>query len=67
MALTAEIADGWLPVFYVPEKANDFFGKALAEGQAHGRTGAQAHRYGSFLFRDACARAPVRQCACAPS
>jgi F420-dependent oxidoreductase-like protein len=34
VALTAEIADGWLPVFYVPEKANDVFGKALAEGAA---------------------------------
>ena len=34
VALTAEIADGWLPVFYVPEKANDVFGKALAEGTA---------------------------------
>lgn len=34
VALTAEIAEGWLPVFFVPERANDVFGKALAEGTA---------------------------------
>jgi len=34
VALTAEIADGWLPVFFVPEKAKDVFGPALAEGAA---------------------------------
>src|SRR5580765_2799459 len=34
VALTAEIADGWLPVFFVPEKANDVFGPALAAGAA---------------------------------
>jgi F420-dependent oxidoreductase-like protein len=34
VALTAEIANGWLPVFYVPEKANDVFGPALAAGRA---------------------------------
>ena len=34
VALTAEIAEGWLPVFFIPEKAKDVFGKALAEGTA---------------------------------
>jgi F420-dependent oxidoreductase-like protein len=34
VALTAEIAEGWLPVFFIPEKAKDVFGKALAEGAA---------------------------------
>src|SRR5439155_7618283 len=34
VALTAEIADGWLPVFFVPEKAKDVFGPGLAEGAA---------------------------------
>ena len=27
--LTAELADGWLPIFYMPEKAADVFGPAL--------------------------------------
>src|SRR5581483_7151354 len=34
VALTAEIADGWLPVFFVPEKVKDVFGPALDAGQA---------------------------------
>src|SRR5436190_18323819 len=34
VALTAEIAEGWLPVFFVPEKAKEVFGDALAEGTA---------------------------------
>ena len=33
-ALTAEIADGWLPILYSPEKAADAFGPALAAGTA---------------------------------
>lgn len=33
VALTAEIADGWLPIFFVPEKVNDVFGDALAAGR----------------------------------
>jgi F420-dependent oxidoreductase-like protein len=32
VALTAEIADGWLPIFFIPEKANDVFGPSLREG-----------------------------------
>jgi F420-dependent oxidoreductase-like protein len=32
--LAAEIAEGWQPIFYLPEKAQDVWGKALAAGQA---------------------------------
>jgi F420-dependent oxidoreductase-like protein len=32
--MTAEVADGWLPLFYVPEKANDVWGDDLAAGAA---------------------------------
>ena len=32
--LTAEIADGWLPLFYLPEKAREILGPALAAGAA---------------------------------
>jgi len=32
--LVAEIAEGWQPIFYLPEKAQDVWGKALADGQA---------------------------------
>jgi F420-dependent oxidoreductase-like protein len=34
VALTAEVADGWLPLFFVPEKAKDVFGSALDAGFA---------------------------------
>jgi F420-dependent oxidoreductase-like protein len=34
LELTAEIADGWLPLFYLPEKAAEVFGPALAAGAA---------------------------------
>ncbi|MGI8794542.1 MAG: LLM class F420-dependent oxidoreductase [Acidimicrobiales bacterium] len=33
--MTAEVADGWLPIFYVPEKANDVWGESLAKGAAN--------------------------------
>jgi F420-dependent oxidoreductase-like protein len=32
--LAAEIAEGWQPIFYLPEKARDVWGEALAAGQA---------------------------------
>ncbi|GAA0942296.1 LLM class F420-dependent oxidoreductase [Nonomuraea longicatena] len=32
--LTAELAEGWEPIFYVPEKAADVWGPALAAGRA---------------------------------
>jgi F420-dependent oxidoreductase-like protein len=34
VAMTAEVADGWLPLFFVPEKAKDVFGPALSKGAA---------------------------------
>ncbi|MBA2282487.1 MAG: LLM class F420-dependent oxidoreductase [Actinomycetota bacterium] len=34
VALTAEIADGWLPLFFLPEKAKEVFGPSLAAGEA---------------------------------
>ena len=32
--LTAEVADGWLPMLYVPERAGEVWGRALAAGAA---------------------------------
>jgi F420-dependent oxidoreductase-like protein len=32
--LTAELANGWLPIFYVPERATDVWGNDLATGTA---------------------------------
>ena len=29
VAMTAEVADGWLPVFFIPEKVKDVFGPSL--------------------------------------
>jgi F420-dependent oxidoreductase-like protein len=34
VAMTAEVADGWLPMIFVPEKVKDVWGNALAEGAA---------------------------------
>ena len=34
VAMTAEVADGWIPMLFVPEKVKDVWGAALAEGQA---------------------------------
>jgi F420-dependent oxidoreductase-like protein len=34
VAMTAELAEGWLPLFFVPEKTQLAFGSALAEGKA---------------------------------
>jgi F420-dependent oxidoreductase-like protein len=33
--MTAEIAEGWLPIFYIPEKAKDVWGESLAKGAAN--------------------------------
>jgi F420-dependent oxidoreductase-like protein len=33
--LVAEIAEGWQPIFFLPEKAQDVWGRALAAGQAN--------------------------------
>jgi F420-dependent oxidoreductase-like protein len=32
--MTATIADGWLPFFFIPERANDVWGPSLAAGRA---------------------------------
>ncbi len=32
--MTAELAEGWEPIFYMPEKAGDVWGEALAKGKA---------------------------------
>jgi len=32
--LTAEIANGWLPILFIPERANDVWGASLAAGRA---------------------------------
>jgi F420-dependent oxidoreductase-like protein len=34
VAMTAEVADGWLPIFFVPEKVKEVFGPSLDEGNA---------------------------------
>ncbi len=34
VALTAEIAEGWEPMFYLPERAAEVWGAALAQGNA---------------------------------
>jgi F420-dependent oxidoreductase-like protein len=34
VAMTAELASGWLPTFFIPEKAGQVWGKALAAGKA---------------------------------
>ncbi|MEA2002701.1 MAG: LLM class flavin-dependent oxidoreductase, partial [Actinomycetota bacterium] len=34
VTLTAEIADGWLPIFYSPGRANEIYGPLLADGFA---------------------------------
>jgi F420-dependent oxidoreductase-like protein len=34
VAMTAEIADGWMPIFYLPERAQEIWGEPLREGTA---------------------------------
>ena len=34
VAMTAEVADGWLPIFFIPERAKEVWGSALAAGEA---------------------------------
>jgi F420-dependent oxidoreductase-like protein len=34
VAMTAEIADGWIPMLFVPEKAQDVWGESLEAGKA---------------------------------
>ena len=32
VAMTAEVADGWIPILFIPERAKDVWGAPLAEG-----------------------------------
>jgi F420-dependent oxidoreductase-like protein len=34
VAMTAEIADGWMPFLFIPERSGDVWGAALAKGKA---------------------------------
>ncbi len=34
VAVTAEVANGWIPILFIPEKAHDVWGSALDEGRA---------------------------------
>jgi F420-dependent oxidoreductase-like protein len=34
VAMTAEVADGWLPILFIPERAGEVWGASLAEGEA---------------------------------
>ena len=34
VAMTAEVADGWMPILFIPERASDVWGTALSEGRA---------------------------------
>src|SRR3984957_15522069 len=40
VSMTAEIADGWLPIFFIPERANEVWGAALSAGRAKRDSGA---------------------------
>jgi F420-dependent oxidoreductase-like protein len=37
--LTAEVAEGWLPMFFIPEKAKQVWGEPLAKGMANRESG----------------------------
>ena len=43
--LTAEIAEGWQPVFFYPEKADDVWGESLRAGYRQARSGTGAARH----------------------
>jgi F420-dependent oxidoreductase-like protein len=45
VSLTAEIADGWLPIFYSPDRAGDVYGPLLAEGFSRSGEGDKASRF----------------------
>src|SRR5438270_9998477 len=36
--MTAEVADGWLPIFFIPERAKEVWGDSLAKGNANRST-----------------------------
>jgi F420-dependent oxidoreductase-like protein len=45
VALTAEIADGWLPVFFSPERAGEVFAPHLADGFERSGNAGKAERF----------------------
>ena len=45
VTLTAEIADGWLPVFYSPDKAGNVYDPLLAEGFARAGEAGKSDRF----------------------
>ena len=64
--MTAEVADGWMPLFYLPEKAKDVWGADLAAGAGQARRPTSAR---SRSWPAACspsATAP-RRCASSPA
>ena len=38
VALAAELAESWMPIFYLPEKAGEVWGEAVAEGARQARS-----------------------------
>ena len=72
VALTAEIAEGWLPIFFVPERAHEIWGESLEAGQGEARPRARRpaglpaglavhHRGRGHGAGDARRHAPVRR------
>ena len=45
VSLTAEIADGWLPIFYSPQQSNDIYGPLLQDGFAKSGEDNKAERF----------------------
>jgi F420-dependent oxidoreductase-like protein len=64
VAMTAEVADGWLPIFFVPEKVKEVFGPSLAEGTARrdpSLGSLQIAAGGLFAIGDEADVAPLRE------
>jgi F420-dependent oxidoreductase-like protein len=64
VAMTAEVADGWLPLFFVPEKVKEVFGPSLAEGRARRHASLaplQIAAGGLFAIGDESEVAPLRE------
>ncbi len=64
VAMTAEVADGWLPLFFVPEKVKEVFGPSLAEGRARRDASLaplQIAAGGLFAIGDESEVAPLRE------
>ncbi len=45
VTLTAEIADGWLPIFYSPERSGSIYGSLMEEGFAKSSEDNKANRF----------------------